>query len=407
MTPDPWPSGAAFQLELLQERVYTDLARRMGLKGPRQAYEVFADDPVPSHLWENQVNEELESLLGKEPGSLDIKGAFSGYREKILTLKPPTPYESPALFYVLAQMVHSIRQAVSADDLRHILPPPLIFGTLPTGQVNARAVLMPGADYYLVLFESGLFSFANEMAKIIAQLLPPARLSEYDITIEKPADPDLRVDANPAMVDRFDAVLRAYVVEGNPRRLTHLDIALPYKTMAVVLLRTMELFVLGHELGHLIARHLLKSQRVPSGLGAMSAERVQMNWDQEHEADHWGFNYLMAVEKPSMGLKLCYSGCDLFFSCIRSVERCLNVLQFGPAGEDRQSTVDTHPPVAARREYLRTVIQDIAPRDEASECIGFGQALEGTVEALWRRVGPRFQRMHAAGVRPSVAWVPR
>ena len=166
MAPDDgWPEGAALQLELLQENVYADLARRMGLQGPGQAYKVFAEDPIPLHFWEGRAVEELSTMIGEKPDSEienkpfseHISNTFSNYRKNILTLKLPTPYESPPLFYVLAEMVRSIRLAVSADDLRHILPPPLIFGTLPTGQVNAQAVLTPGSDYYLVLFESGLF----------------------------------------------------------------------------------------------------------------------------------------------------------------------------------------------------------------------------------------------------------
>jgi hypothetical protein len=405
MGPEAWPAGAASQLELLQESVYSDLARRAGLRGPRHAYQVFADSPIPSHLWEDKVRDELGSLIGKEPGTVDLTSAFSDYRKNVLSLKPPTPYESPALFYVLAQMLHAIRNAVSADDLRQIMPPPLIFGTLPTGQINAQAVLPPGANYYLVLFESGLFSFANEMSKLIAQLLPPARISEYSITMETPATPELLVDHSPEMVERFDAVLRAYVIEGNPRRIPPFALTLPHKPMAVVLLRTMELFVLGHELGHLIARHLLKSKRVRAALGSINAERVQMSWDQEHEADHWGFNYLMVVEKVTMGLKLCYSGCDLFFSCIRAVERCLNVLQFGPSGEDRPWIGDSHPPVADRRRYLRSIIGDLATPQEARECIGFGEALQAVVEELWLRVRSRFHQLHDSGVRPSPVWV--
>lgn len=135
--------------------------------------EVYAGLPINAH-----VEEDLSSKLAFADTLLEKRRAFMSadkferFREDIRThiasefnAQLPTRYESRSYYTVMMTLADKINEA--AKKLRMAIPITPLLGTLPTGRVNGMAISLDSQDY-IVVFEHGLFAFANLLSKIIA-----------------------------------------------------------------------------------------------------------------------------------------------------------------------------------------------------------------------------------------------
>jgi hypothetical protein len=86
------------------------------------------------------------------------------------------------------------------------------------------------------------------------------------------------------------------VVKGDPRWARLHDVAPEVAGFATVLRRAQQLFVLGHEYGHLMAGHLEDARY---RIGSEEVDAASRRWDQEFDADLVGI--ALAPSRFSLG----------------------------------------------------------------------------------------------------------
>src|ERR1700686_426647 len=96
-------------------------------------------------------------------------------KRRFQRLKPQSQYENPALYQILEFWAEKIKFAARKNFQPHDVldKTQVIFGTLPTGEVNAQSILVPSTrNAYLIVFESGFFDFADLMSLAFSCTLP-------------------------------------------------------------------------------------------------------------------------------------------------------------------------------------------------------------------------------------------
>jgi hypothetical protein len=322
----------------------------------------------------------------------------------------PTRFEDPWGYLQMLKLASEIEKSISqipylAKKLRfHPL-----FGTLPYGNVNAAAVLIPKSKEYLVVFEPELFTFALLVSKLvtisIATIVSSGdgwedRYTEFCSNDEILAKTVLE---NPYMLDLFQDLLFAYILDGMPSS------AHPYQStgihadLAGDLLHAMELFVMGHEYGHVLAGHLPNKSTIIQGLADRPRELLANIWGQELQADTIGLDLVFmasALRGTNGELGKAFAGADLFFSIIDIVERSIGILR---TGDENQRPIPSHPPIVNRREHLRNYARERLS-GYIYDVTKLGGVVERIVEILWKETVPVLTRYYKEGRQPSPIW---
>lgn len=155
------PDPAYFYLESLQE---------IALKSPRihRKWEsTEADSARFIHLISEMNNRSSE---GKHEGKFISDKEAAEILEEINHVKVPTPYEDPIAYLMLQETVANVESARTALNLE--IPYKPKFGTLPLPIINAETVLVPGSHERLIVLNSQVFIFTQQMAKAILQSIP-------------------------------------------------------------------------------------------------------------------------------------------------------------------------------------------------------------------------------------------
>ncbi len=391
---DPQRRHAAQFLETLQRRVYQGLGitptnyrsaeiRAFHEKFCRQAYDAWG---------------------GQHPGE-----SFEDFRKMLMTEfdqsldQTPTPYQDPNWYSLLINLTTEVEKVLQDRTLTlEHLP---LFGTLPTGQVNAMAVAVPASQYYLVLFEDGLFGFANLASKVVARVFPLKEDEEKDGMIGFSAQDEhwrQELQAHPEIPQRFLDLIFAYVVGGNPHAAKPYLLDKTYQTFAGILRDAMEYFVVSHEYGHLVKGHLRGDNHHRSLLGGAATEVLSTSWQQEFEADAFGLDIMLAVMmKQGFDLSLSFWGADFFFGCIDLVERAVATLR---SGRVEETLSPSHPPTLLRRQFLQQVLKNSVSPEHAEGPLGLSDIVYQILQDLWKISEPVLQRAHRDGVELAPAW---
>lgn len=305
----------------------------------------------------------------------------------------PSPYEDLGSFAILRSLTVDLRR--SLDDFEIKLAKEPIFGTLPSGNINGVALSFPNSAYWLIVFETGLFGFANLFCKAVANVLP--LLGEtLDGGLQFSIEPSLineAIDRDPELLERFSDVLFSYVIGGDPY------LAQPYlphkNRIALIeaLCNGMELFVVGHEYGHCCAGHLDEVDDL-----TQSSEAV---WGREYVADAIGLMLtIRSMQRKGFDLALSIAGMEMWFICVHVIEKTVGIL----SGDAEKFSISmTHPPALARRESIRRRLREQV--DEGFEgAEQLGDNIFHVVEAMWLRLMPMAQELYRTGQRPHAIW---
>ncbi len=387
-----WSVEAARKLRNRQELAWSELGKRLGLgDDPMVVYRALARGRMPS-AWIDPAK--FRAAVGGRPASRNLPGDPAGtieaYEARYGAFVPPTPYEDPNLYAILLEMSDDIEAALKAQHLP--TPVRLILGTLPANTLEASSFALPSTHEHIVLFESGLFDFAFRMSRIAALAFPsidPATgwfASEVDIARD--------VGKHPEILDQFQALLHAYLVEGDPRRAKVPAIGDPHVMTAAILLRSLELFVLGHEYGHIVASHADHMGPNPS-----ADATIRYDWDDEYGADSVGVSLMTSV----MGdFPLAFWGAVHWFACKEVFDRCRSVVATGMV--EPPAATATHPPNLERSRQLRIVVRELRPGPETEQAIALAGQLDSFWSRLWQISEPYWVKMHKQGKRPAAIW---
>jgi hypothetical protein len=384
---------AALYLEQLQRKVYQNL------KVP----------PPVSYFHSQEGRDFNDKFLLKFYKSLGgTEGeAFEVFRQKILedqqnAIKDtPTIYEEPAWHSLLKRMCEEIENVLRSRGVEAFQSP--IFGTLPTKRVNGMAIAVPKSSYRIILFENGLFGFANLVCKAVARAFPlnPEDGGEIEFSTSN-EDWEKELSEHPEICERFLDVLMAYLIYGDPHRAKSYLPDRKYDVLTSILRDSMELFILGHEYGHIVSGHLEQENTQKAKPLADDVSEIPTDWQQEFEADVRGLELMLAVMmNKGYDLALSFWGADLFFGCIDLVERSLSILREGTVTENLS---DTHPPTLLRRELLREVLRNSSPEQYAEGAIQLSTIIQGILEYFWVFCEPILKKAYEAKTEIAPIW---
>lgn len=343
----------------------------------------------------------------RQLGIEDIEAARSQYwkeLEETETAKP-SKYESVTVYRTMEMLAVQIEAAARTWGLpAPVLP---VYGSLPIGQLNARAIRVPHSTECLIVFQHGVLGFANLLAKAVAASFPHKEADKEGM-VRFSGDVDDIVDGwrnNKEPLGRFADLLISYVTQGDPHKAAQYFLGQPFAALADVLRDSFELFIFGHEFGHVIAEHLETQSSAGVRVGEVELETLEANWNMEFEADYIGFVLTMlAMREQRFDAALSYCGIDLFFSAVEVLERAVSILVHGEAKASAPS--DTHPPPELRRKALRDHLGKICDEESAAGARSLAETSQQILDLMWERTEPAFERLHADGVRPSIIWVP-
>lgn len=172
------------------------------------------------------------------------------------------------------------------DVEKEFLQGNIFVGTFPTDELNASICFIPEAGGYLILFNSGMMNFLNEVVKIMVSF---TRMGEFSPTGEF-----LRETKNTSFLSEAEAI--AYLKEiliafkENRSFIPQRTVVNPSKELLLLqgdIIFSIEKFILAHEFAHCVAGHVNnKSTRalaIPDSNKTLNI--ILKNHAQEYEAD--------------------------------------------------------------------------------------------------------------------------
>jgi hypothetical protein len=316
----------------------------------------------------------------------------------LLTL--PTRYENPKTYLDMALVLNELEDGMVRVFQRPLAPRP-IFGSLPRAAIQASVEPIDGE--YLVTFEAGLLTYASQACQVIARAIPGHEVGDKLFAFELDRTAIVRhLEHNDDIVQSFANLLLAYLVHGATFPLSNsvANQTLPKAgdVLASDLYRSMLLFALAHEYGHIIA--IDEKLGEPPGLGPA--------WGREIAADRWGVFLSLIASTNLQGLPYVLWGIRLLLNCYEILERGVMTLD---RRIDREQLAGDHPPTEMRLKYL---VQDV--RFIAQKTVGLGseddlrQAFESSAqfdavtEVLWALAQPTIAMADRRGARLAPMW---
>lgn len=386
-----WTARVREFVEGQQERAYRRLADDLGLDGDaRRAYARLAKPVPPASRMAQRSRDDLEAYrplpegLGLDAFNTTAMRLYERYRLR----PPPTPYEDPTRYPLLEMLADALWDELGAVDRQPDVRP--IVATMPTGDVNARILGVPGADRPVVFVEQGLFAFLHTMAVVVAWVTPPIRLDDLS-------------DARLAMLPGrhtipfqaphlFGTALKAYAIEGSLEGLGPIPKPEGNVGMAMALFAQMQRFALAHEFAHFRLGHF-----------GRQAATWQESFEREHEADLDAAHAVAAIARRACNAwAMGVWGSELTLLAFNLLDRALAILEFGP--QRLAWTSRTHPQPVERRKRLHDTMPDGGTALGRAAAEGLYRMDEAIFQRLWDMVHLDFVLLHKQGVRPSPIW---
>ncbi len=340
------------------------------------------DDRLPPERWRQIAKSIIESRFPNETveGHERLLEAVIAHDRK--SAQCPTAYEDRHGYMIMLGLAESIKKA--AGTLFKATPKWPLIATLPSGQVNAMTVRVPGCNEYVIFFESQLATFVLLLSKVVAQAIPLREVDSagsYNYSVKR-EDIIHHIEANEEVRRRFFELVWAYATFGMPALAPPYILGSPYDKLSDLLRESMELFVFGHEYSHIVVGHLDAPETARQRLLNAPADEIVYSWIQEHVADMLGvrLSCLAMMESRKVDVALSFWGADLFFSSLELMDKAVSLLRHGDENVQR---LGSHPPSGERREILRGSLSNFLGEDNARAAVALGEAVEFASARLW------------------------
>lgn len=290
-----------------------------------------------------------------------------------------TKYEVPHSAILLNTLFAKIEAAAKRIDY-HIDKRPIV-GTAFSISFNAFAIRVPDTTENIIVFESELFTLCNLLAKIIASCLPDFIIDgkvSFSYTKDRIEN---HIKTNPIISRRFFDFVDNAILDKQPNNTKQYFLTDNAGRLHYELLNSLELFIVGHEYGHIYAGHLDKAILVKSMIGDNEFSKLKPDWQMEYEADFHGVNLLVNSDESRNLLPFSILGPELFFTFLDITERAYSLIYEGK--EIRSLGGDKHPPTYDRRNSIRDMLNRGLPKDELNAYQVGGEFLENVLEILW------------------------
>jgi len=385
-------SEALRLLERLQEKAYKkDIVSREFIK----RIKAVVNDPSRDIYIGKHIDADFSFM---SPGDRDKvkKWFFDNWQE--VSKSMPTPYEEPLTYALIMSLMKDIEDA--AAKLDYDLPSFPVIGTLPTGCVNAKALAVPSSKEYLIVFTTGLFRFLNVMSMVIAQAMPPVGGAKQCRRSTSPELVERNLEENPEIVERFRRAIIAFLVLGDIGFTEPWDVDFNTDYFASGIEEGTQLFVMGHEFGHVIHNHFPDSTPLESTIGQEKVEKRILSYKQEYEAD-WTGAWLTIAAMNAKHYDLAWSclGFTFFLTCCDFIENGFSILVTGEIGNCRY---DCHPSALYRRSTLWNGLFKSGqfPDEQLKAAFRVSKKTHDNMNQLWTRITPALREAHYNGTRP-------
>lgn len=330
------------------------------------------------------------------------------------SFNPDTPFQLSEDRTIIPLLMEELETGIRGCGQESALLPAErpVLGTLRTGQVNAMTIKVPGTNEFVVALDNQLFIFANLICKIIVPALRTTA-GDFDFDYERL---ERRIVENQEISELFVELVLGFAQQGRVAMRRPYVVDPNQAEVAGYLERSMELFIIGHEYGHVVNGDLNdSSEHVRRAVASHDVETLDYSWRQEFKADQHGLTVSIlsivpsdteAARRQAGSLVFASGGGDLFFTAIDIMDRATSLLR---TGDETRLTIGSHPPAAQRRtahrEHLKILMRQFGVPDEHVEpLLRFSKCLERTAEHLWDQARPLIAQAHESGVRPAADW---
>ena len=244
---------------------------------------------------------------------------------------------------LLQQTVGLLTQALKALNLP--IPPQPTYGRLPLGSLDAMAIRVPGTADHLIVFHEGVFEFLHFYCRILSSAMAIQNtFGNFIAVMSGENEVAEAIRSNEDVRDNFTETMDQYLLNGSAIKAKAASLALEAWTITSIFLNLSEIFVLGHELGHIDKGHLAEARRLHLSLGPTDVEATIPALAQEYEADQMGLWYSTKwaaySEKSGNFFSFRFVGPAVALSAMHVAERALSIIA---TGEERDLARISHP----------------------------------------------------------------
>jgi hypothetical protein len=287
-----------------------------------------------------------------------------------------TAYEPPFNIILLGCILDDLDRTLRMGG--QSIPENVAIGTGYFGEINAFASApVRGSTFQAILLDDGLFVFINSLAKIVSSLL--AKRSEgsgiFSFSGEKASileALEVRSDLNYQFVD----LIATYFITGHARFSERFSILQEDNLLADILRSTAETFIVAHEYGHILHRHLDGSNvREKSIAKEMKVDTWVINWAKEFQADEFAMLQVIRLNHHLKDLEaeISYIGIPFFFTSIEILYRIIG-----------QEFSETHPSPDQRIQHLEQCLYNDSPdKDLVNDMVRAGQVISFLIHNLY------------------------
>lgn len=292
-----------------------------------EAEEDWSERKIKAYLSSNPDYNENEKHA--YPNQMTVRQAVS--REDISAIKE----DSEVL--ILSGLVDDLKRACSSLNADWALDG-VCFGTVPGGGLDAHTIAVDDGAYAVVI-PSGFFHLINLFSKIVILLQPLSKASDKLVYMPSASFEQFSLAAHPYIKFRVRDLVYAFFFDGDPAEAVSYSRAIPYQDRFEYLLNGTELFVLAHEVAHILLGHF---NEMRSGSYSqeceLEADRLALKIVTEH--------FRIATNYPGARASLC----SFLFLSINKLweETCRAALE----DADGEVLATTHPTYEDRFESL-------------------------------------------------------
>lgn len=360
-------SAAERFLESLQRRVYASLGMS---EHDCQHREWMGQQVVlPARLQQMSV-----SLAPQE---------FERYRAHLLEglardeqAHRPTAFERPHQYSILRELKTAVERA--AARLRLPLPVEPVIGTLPTQLLEPLMLPVPGTSDIVMVVDGGLLTYANQLAKAVAQALPCSMRDDTAATVASADEWTAAIDAAGSGRTRFAELLMA-ALAGNPAGARSYLPRPDWEDAAVELCEAMELFIVAREYARLIEGDHLEARPERRSAHGQPFEALVWTGEQELKADWMGLALTMAAaDEQGLSAAWAFWSVDVLLASFAIYDRAIWTLQMAETGVSTAPSVSVHD---ERRRLLRRLMSEWTDGHAVVEFADRLQPILDTLEA--------------------------
>jgi hypothetical protein len=164
----------------------------------------------------------------------------------------PTRFESP----LFISLINLYTDELDEVRMSHFPESPITrFGSLPTGTIDAQAILPPGSNVPLVILNRDIFFFTGALSKAIADSIPITVGKAVQLDLSEPAIRS-RLRDHAYIVNNFADAMSRLVREGSSAGAIEVTLDENHNHIHARLVGAMDEFLISHEEAHVILGHV-------------------------------------------------------------------------------------------------------------------------------------------------------